>query len=153
MTKDLISKRRAGSTGRIANHWPVGTGPTTLLEITGAPLTDQIKRQVEGRSLVPLLKKPAADWEDDRHLVHHVGAWGQGQAAQSKHARVSIQNKRFTLVNNKELYDLQNDPGETENVIAEHPKVVDQLRTVYDQWWTRMQPRLVNEDAYQPPAK
>ena len=90
---------------------------------------------------------------DSRHLVHHVGAWEPGEAAQSKHARVSIQNKRFTLVNNKELYDLSNDPGETENVIAEHPQVVNQLRAVYDQWWTRMQPRLVNEDAYQPPAK
>jgi len=125
----------------------------TLLEITGAHLTDQIKQQVEGRSLVPLLKNPAADWEDDRHLVHHVGAWEQGQAAQSKHARVSIQNKRFTLVNNEELYDLKTDPGETENVIAEYPEVVDQLRTVYDQWWIRIQPGLVNEDAYQPPAK
>ena len=52
-------------------------------------------------------------------------------------------------MNNEELYDLRTDPGETENVIAEHPKVVDQLRTVYDQWWIRMQPRLVNEDAYQ----
>ena len=123
----------------------------TLLEITGAHLTDQIKQQVEGRSLVPLLKNPAADWED-RYLVHHVGAWEQGQAAQSKHERVSIQNKRFTLVNNEELYDLKTDPGETENVIAEHPEVVDQLRTVYDQWWTRMQPRLVNEDAYEIPA-
>ena len=28
------------------------------------------------------------------------------------------------------------------------PEVVDQLRTLYDQWWTRMQPGLVNEDAY-----
>jgi arylsulfatase len=149
-------------------RWPAGNIPTdadcsaltsqmdimpTLLEITGAPLTDQIKQQVEGRSLVPLLKNPAADWEDDRHLVHHVGAWEQGQAAQSKHARVSIQNKRFTLVNNEELYDLKTDPGETENVIAEYPEVVDQLRTVYDQWWIRIQPGLVNEDAYQPPAK
>ena len=125
----------------------------TLLELTGTPMTDQLKKQVEGRSLVPLLKNPATDWEDDRHLVHHVGAWEQGQAAQSKHARVSIQNKRFTLVNNKELYDLKNDPGETKNVIDEHPGIVDQLRTLYDQWWTRMQPRLVNENAYQPPAK
>ena len=125
----------------------------TLLELTGTPMTDQLKKQVEGRSLVPLLKNPATDWEDDRHLVHHVGAWEQGQAAQSKHARVSIQNKRFTLVNNKELYDLKNDPGETKNVIDEHPEIVDQLRTLYDQWWTRMQPRLVNENAYQPPAK
>ena len=150
-------------------RWPAGKIPAdaecsaltsqmdimpTLLEITGAPLTDQIKRQVEGRSLVRLLKNPAADWEDDRHLVHHVGAWGQGHAAQSKHARVSIQNKRFTLVNNEELYDLKTDPGETENVIAEYPEVVDQLRKLYDLWWIRIQPGLVNEDAYQiPPAK
>ena len=128
----------------------------TLLEITGTPMTDQLKQQVEGRSLIPILKNPATDWEDDRHLVHHVGAWARGQAAQSKHARVSIQNKRFTLVNNKngeELFDLKNDPGETKNVINEYPEVVAQLRAVYDQWWTRMQPRLVNEDAYQPPAK
>jgi arylsulfatase len=55
-------------------------------------------------------------------------------------------------VNNGELYDLSTDPGETENVIAEHPEVVDQLRTVYDQWWTRMQPGLVNEDAYEMPT-
>ena len=71
-------------------------------------------------------------------------------------AQHSIQNKRFTLVNNKngeELFDLKNDPGETKNVIDEYPEVVAQLRAVYDKWWTRMQPGLVNEDAYQPPAK
>ena len=128
----------------------------TLLEITGTPITDQLKQQVEGRSLVPLFKNPETDWEDDRHLVHHVGAWLPGEAAQSKHARVSIQNKRFTLVNNKngeELFDLKNDPGETTNVITQYPEVADQLRKIYDQWWTRMQPWLVNEDAYQPPAE
>ena len=31
----------------------------TLAEITGAMLTDEVERQVEGRSLLPLLKKPA----------------------------------------------------------------------------------------------
>ena len=45
------------------------------------------------------------------------------------------------------------EPGETKNVIDEYPEVVAQLRAVYDKWWTRMQPGLVNEDAYQPPAK
>ncbi|GEM_PF-709152 len=149
-------------------RWPAGKIPAdaecsaltsqmdmmpTLLEITGAPMTNQLKKQVEGRSLVPMLKNPKTDWEDDRHLVHHVGAWLPGQVAQSKHARVSIQNKRFTLVNNEELYDLSTDPGETKNIIAEHPKVVNQLRKTYDKWWFRMQPGLVNEDAYKPPAE
>jgi arylsulfatase len=55
-------------------------------------------------------------------------------------------------VNNEELYDLKTDPGETKDVIAEHPKVVNKLRKIYDKWWIRMQQGLVNEDAYQPPA-
>ena len=42
-------------------------------------------------------------------------------------AQHSIQNKRFTLVNNEELFDLSNDPSETENVIAECPQVVDKF--------------------------
>ena len=41
------------------------------------------------------------------------------------------------LVNNDELYDLQSDPGESKNVIAEHPEVVATLRAAYDQWWKR----------------
>ena len=58
-------------------------------------------------------------------------------------------------MNNKhgeELFDLKNDPGETKNVINEYPEVVAQLRAVYDKWWNRMQPGLVNEDAYEKPS-
>ena len=35
-----------------------------------------------------------------------------------------------------------------------YPEVVAKLRAVYDKWWIKVQPRLVNEDAYEkPPAK
>ena len=50
----------------------------TLAEITGAKLSDEVKQQVEGRSLLPLLKNPKAEWAD-RTLVHHVGRWANGQ--------------------------------------------------------------------------
>ena len=66
-------------------------------------------------------------------LVHHVGRWAKGKAAESKYDSAPIQNSRFSLVNNKELYDLKADPGETKNVIAEHPDVVANLRAAYDQ--------------------
>ena len=49
-------------------------------------------------------------------------------------------------MNNKELYDLEADPGETENVMDAHPGMVAGLRAAYDQWWTEVQPLLVNED-------
>lgn len=117
----------------------------TLAELTGASLSAEVKQQVEGRSLLTLLKNPKAEWPD-RTLVHHVGRWQKDKAADSKYKNCAIQNSRFTLVNNSELYDLKNDPGEKTNVIAEHPEVVTKLRAAYDQWWTEVQPLLVNED-------
>jgi len=121
----------------------------TLAEITGAKLSDEVRRQVEGRSLSPLLANPKASWPD-RVLVHHVGRWKKGKASQSKLLDCAIQNARFTLVNNNELYDLSTDPGETHNVSGEHPDVVAALRAAYDQWWDDVQPLLVNENVVGP---
>ena len=53
-------------------------------------------------------------------------------------------------MNNRELYDLKADPGETKNVIAEHADVVATLRTAYDKWWDEVQPLLVNENVVGP---
>jgi arylsulfatase A-like enzyme len=117
----------------------------TLAEITGAMLSDEVKKQVDGRSLFPLLKNPKAEWAD-RTLVHHVARWAKGKIEDSKHKNSAIQNSRFTLVNDKELYDLQVDPGEKINVITEHPEVVAKLRATYDEWWIDVQPLLVNEN-------
>ncbi|MFZ5830502.1 MAG: sulfatase-like hydrolase/transferase, partial [Planctomycetota bacterium] len=145
-------------------RWPAGSIPRgaecdaltahidifpTLAEITRATLSSDVRKQVEGRSLWPLLQDPKAEWPD-RMLVHHVGRWPRGQIAEAKYSKCAIQNSRFTLVNNAELYDLKTDPGETKNVIAEHPEVVAELRTAYDRWWDEVQPLLVNEDAVGP---
>ena len=116
----------------------------TFAEVTGATLSPEVKQQVEGRSLLPLLRNPKAEWAD-RTLVHHTGRWAKGKIAESKHAKSGIQNSRFTLVNNDELYDLKADPGEKTNVIAQHPGVVAKLRVTYDQWWSEVQSLLVNE--------
>lgn len=121
----------------------------TLVDIAGAKLSDEVTRQAEGRSLLPLLKDPGAEWPD-RMLVHHVGRWPAGKASEAKYSKCAIQTSRFTLVNNEELYDLEADPGEATNVIAEYPDEVAKLRAAYDQWWSDVQPLLVNEDAVGP---
>jgi arylsulfatase len=122
----------------------------TLTAIAGAALSDEVKKQIEGRSLLPLLKNPEAAWPE-RTLVHHVGRWGKGRSPEgSKYKECAIQNSRFTLVNNTELYDLKTDPGETTNIIADHPDVVTSLRATYEQWWADVQPHLVNENAIGP---
>jgi arylsulfatase len=145
-------------------RWPAGNIPggvecdalsahldlfPTLAEITGAKLSQEVQKQVEGRSLLPLLKNPKADWPE-RTILHHVGRWEKGKAEESKYDKCAIQNSRFTWVNHSELYDLKADPGETRNVANEHPEVVASLRADYDAWWSETVPLLVNEDAVGP---
>jgi arylsulfatase len=121
----------------------------TLAEIAGVSVTNGLAKQVEGGSLVPLLTNPAAPWPD-RFLVTHIGRWARGQAAEAKYEGCSIRDSHFTLVNNRELYDLRNDYGETRNVIADHPDETAKLRSAYDQWWSDVRPLLVNENVTGP---
>ena len=121
----------------------------TLAEIVQIRLDGSPGTQSEGRSLWPLLKDPQTSWPE-RTLVSHVGRWPRGQAAAAKHQNCSIRDARFTLVNNGELFDLKNDPGETKNVIADHSDEVAKLRAAYDRWWNDTLPQLENEDAIGP---
>jgi arylsulfatase len=121
----------------------------TLAAITGAKLSDKVKQQVDGKNLFPLFKNPKTEWPD-RFLVHHIGRWAKGKAAESKYGNCAIQNSGFTLVNNEELYDLRTDPGETTNVIAKYPEVVAKLRAAYDKWWSETLPLMVNENVIGP---
>ncbi len=128
----------------------------TLAELAGAPLTDKVRQQVEGRSLVPLLKNPNASWFD-RILFTHVGRWELGKVTGAKYRNCSVRNSRWHLVcasktGEKEwqLFDVKADPGEKTDVVAQHPEVVQELDAAYDRWWNSVQPQLVNENAVGP---
>jgi arylsulfatase A-like enzyme len=121
----------------------------TLAAIAGAKLSNEVAKQVEGRSLLPLLKNPKAEWPD-RTLVTHVGRWPRGNVADGKYVSCSIRDSRYTLVNNKELYDLKTDSGETRNIFGDHPEIVARLRGDYESWWTSILPCLENEEAVGP---
>lgn len=121
----------------------------TLATIAGAELTDETKKQVDGRNLAPLLKDQQAEW-DYRTLVHHVGRWDKGKKEDWKYTACAIEDGRYRLVNNKELYDLKSDMGERNNLIKEKPEIVEKLRATYDKWWSELDPFLVNEDAVGP---
>lgn len=116
----------------------------TLVELTAARVpTDTQKR--DGSSLLPLLEGDDTVWKRD-YLFTHVGRWKKGvEPNDEKYARSAVRNKRFRLVHNRELYDIENDPGETKNVIMQHPDVVAAMRKAYDAWWTETRPLMVNE--------
>ena len=64
-----------------------------------------------------------------------------------------MRSERFRLVDNNALYDMQADPGQTTNVIGDHPEVVEQMRAAYDAWWKETRPLMVNENVPMSPTR
>jgi arylsulfatase len=116
----------------------------TLADIAGI---DQLpKGQVEGRSLVPLLKNPKAKWRD-RYLFTHVARWKTGsEPTDHMWKGFAVRNERFRLVENN-LYDIEKDPSQTTNVSEKYPKIVISMRKAYEEFWKVTRPMMVNEDA------
>lgn len=129
----------------------------TVAELAGAVLPEPVRPQVEGRSLVPLLRNPAADWPD-RVLFTHLGRWPKGADPNgSKFKTCAVRNTRWALVSDQggaepewQLFDLANDYGQEHNVIDAHPEQAAALAAAFDRWWTECLPMLVNENARGP---
>lgn len=151
---------RVPSFWRWHGHWTKGADVAaltahldifpTLAHLAGADIPSGVASKIEGRDLLPLLEDPSHTWPD-RILFTHAGGWKTGEASQSEYTNSSVRDGRFSLVDSRELYDLQTDPGEAKNVSGEHPVEVAKLRAAYDQWWKEIQPDLVNENVT--PAK
>jgi arylsulfatase len=145
---------KPGDVDRLAAH--IDFLPT-VAELAGAKLSDEVRAQVEGRSLVPLLRDPKADWPG-RLLFTHVGRWPKGaKPSEYKYAHCAVRSPRWHLVCDTkdgskrwQLFDVKADPGEKTDVADKHPDVVKELDAAYDKWWDSVQPGLVNEDAVGP---
>ncbi len=151
-------------------RWPAGLAPRdvpalaahidffpTIAELAGAKPDAAVRAQVEGRSLVPLLRDPRAPWAE-RTLFTHLGRWPRfSNPDDAKFANCSVRTPRWHLVSIKggaqpawELYDVPADIGENRNVLADHPEVVAKLGAEYDAWWTAARAGMVNENAIGP---
>jgi arylsulfatase len=113
----------------------------TLAELAGAKLNAQVKAQVEGRSLVPLLENLSAPWPD-RMLFTHLGRWPKGADPNDlKFKTCAVRNAGWTLVSDAgarepqwQLFAVKSDYAQTQDVSAKHPEVVKELATAYDAW-------------------
>jgi iduronate 2-sulfatase len=107
----------------------------TLAELAGLP-PPQVPQGIEGRSLVPVLKKPS---RDGKEAVFHV--YPRSRPGDGANLGRAVRTERYRLVEWKkpgaapntaefELYDYKNDPGETQNRAATEPRVVRKLHTL-----------------------
>lgn len=126
----------------------------TFADIAGAK--DTAKLNLDGRSLLPLLDNPEAEWSD-RYTFFHLGRWNKKGAAGNwgkgdtnpdnyKHEKFAVRNEKFRLVG-KGLFNIDEDPAETKDVAGQYPEVAEEMLKAYDAWWDEIRPLLVNEDA------
>ena len=115
----------------------------TFCELAGVSLPDSVQ-ELDGRSLVPLLEDPKAEWPD-RELFIHCGRWPVGKMEDFKFKKCAVRTQRWRLDNNNQLFDISADPSETTDVADANPEVVAKLRESYDQWWDSLSPFMVNE--------
>ncbi len=129
----------------------------TLAEVAGAQLSTEVRAQVDGRSLVPLLANPQASWSD-RFLIAHQGRWPKfADPNQSKYKMCSVRSTRWHLVSedggaepNWQLFDISRDYSETTNVAAQFPEVVKEHAAAFDRFWSEALPLMVNEKVVGP---
>ncbi|MEX0770280.1 MAG: arylsulfatase [Balneolaceae bacterium] len=100
----------------------------TLLELSGIPTPDSV--EFDGRSLVPLLTGQGSGWPERTLFLHN-----QRVLDPIKWRNTTVMTDRWRFVDNTELYDIQQDPGQQNNIIEEHPDVADRLGREYERWW------------------
>ncbi len=100
----------------------------TLIGLCGLKEPSGVK--FDGASLVPLLKGKGIRRFERTLLVH-----SQRIEYPEKWRKSAVMTEKWRLVNGKELYDIKADPGQKNNLADKHPKVVEELRQAYEEWW------------------
>ena len=100
----------------------------TLIELCGLKLNKPIN--FDGKSLMPLINGSEENWSErllitDSQRVEHPIKWRKS----------TVMSDNWRLVNGKELYNMVDDPGQTNDVALEEPKKVKKFRKAYDTWW------------------
>ena len=114
-----------GQVGRIAAHIDV---LPTLAEACGVPLP--AGHQLDGRSLLTLLKGQGAAWPDRTLFTQ----WHRGDVPELFRA-CAARTQRYKLIDGKQLYDLDQDPAESRDIAGDQPDVVSRLRRETEAWY------------------
>jgi arylsulfatase A-like enzyme len=93
--------------------------------------------QFDGISLTPLLR--SGELNDERTLFIHRSDWKSGSFNKYDGAVV---NGKWRLVNGTELYDIETDPGQENNLSEAFPQKLNELRSRYETWWKSVEPVL-----------
>ena len=111
----------------------------TLAELCGLPAPNETY-EVDGKSLVPLLGGDNRKWERSHHFIQYHGGRGNTDPLSSMVNSVVLTEK-WRLIRNPnapELYDIEADPAQRENLASRFPGIVQKLESAYEPFWQRV---------------
>ncbi len=103
----------------------------TLMDLCGIPIGNT--PDFDGISIAKLLHGGNENWEDravvtDSQRIVYPVKWKQS----------STMTQEWRLINGKELYDINADPEQRNDIADQHADVVEKLRKEYEKWWDRV---------------
>jgi len=101
----------------------------TLLDLCDVEVPSD--RSFHGESLRPLMEGNIDDHWSERVITTDT----QRVAHPLKWRWSCVMKDTWRLVNKTELYNLADDPGQQNDVAAQHPALVAELRQAYEDWW------------------
>lgn len=110
--------------------------PPTLIDLCGLRKPD--RATFDGLSLAPLLRGETESLPDRKLVVQ----FSRMNRPRPRAGDAAVLWRQWRLVKGEELYNVRTDPGQTNNVIAQHPDVAEAMRTHYDAWWRKVAPRV-----------
>ncbi len=110
----------------------------TLADLCGVNIPDHL----HGTSIKPLLYGDESGWQD-RVLVTD----SQRVETPIKWRKSAVMTDRWRLINGKELYDIQKDPEQRNDIADEHPDETERLRGEYEAWWETVSERFDDDPA------
>ncbi|MEA1876913.1 MAG: arylsulfatase, partial [Bacteroidota bacterium] len=95
-------------------------------------LETPINASFDGVSLKNLISQSGDPWIERTLFVHN-----QRVDYPVKYKEYQVLTEQWRLLNRDtlELYDIINDPGQTKDLVADHPEVVQKLAAQYEKWW------------------
>lgn len=134
-------------------HWPQGkfVGGTdvnpltahvdllpTLAELCDVKLPAGLK--LDGKSIVKMLRDPVAAETNDDWNSRVIVTDSQRVLNPVKWRKSAVMTSRWRLINGKQLYDIDADPSQKNDVAESHPDTVAELVGAYELWWNDISP-------------
>ncbi|AWW32791.1 N-acetylgalactosamine-4-sulfatase [Echinicola strongylocentroti] len=105
----------------------------TLVEMCDLEVRPEI--DFDGKSLLPLINGDKGDFKDRIVITN-----SQRTEVPEPWRRTSLMQGKWRLIDGTELYNLEKDPEQRENIADQHPEKMKEFKAAYDRWWKDLEP-------------